>query len=238
MNATELLEYYQASQDTYRFLSQALFRELNQEAIDELAAQEWPRETGNEHLDLGYTYLRRYFHFSAGDRRTQLACEYARIFLAAGIYGKDTYVAVPNESVFTSPEKQVMQEARDEVVRIFAEDGFKVDPNLHEPEDHLSFELEYLAHMSERGAQLLQEGDMAGVKRNLKRQGIFIRDHLLNWLPALAKCAREYAKLAFYLGLLEVAIGSLEQSWDYLREAYETDTEELARWESEPEQAA
>ncbi|MGN0077663.1 MAG: molecular chaperone [Coriobacteriales bacterium] len=241
MNATELLEYYQASTDTYRFLSQALFRELNQEAIDELAAQEWPRSTGNGTLDAGYAHLRRFFHFSQGDRRTQLACEYARIFLAAGIYGKEAYVAVPYESVFTSPEKQVMQESRDEVVRVFREDGFEVDPLLHEPEDHLSFELEYLAHMSERGARLLQAGDIAAVRRNLKRQGVFIKDHLLNWLPALLGCARSYATLSFYLGLLEVVIGSLEQSWEYLGAAYETPAEELAAWSEEDsccEQAA
>ena len=233
MNATELLDYYRASQDTYRFLSQALFKELNEEAIAALAEQDWPRETGNPHLDLGYAYLRRYFHFSAGDRRTQLACEYARVFLAAGIYGKNKSVAVPNESVFTSPEGQIMQESRDQVLRIFAEDGFKVDPNLHEPEDHLSFELEYLAHMSERGAQLLLDADIAGVKRNLKRQGSFIKEHLLNWLPKLTSCARTYAKLSFYLGLLEVATGSLEQSWDYLKEAYESSSEDLLRWEPE-----
>lgn len=233
MNASELLEYYQASEDTYKFLSQALYRELNQEAIDHLAAQEWPRETGNAHLDLGYTYLRRYFHFSAGDRRTQLACEYARIFLATGVYGKDNYVAVPNESVFTSPEKQIMQESRDQVVRIFKEDGFQVDPSLHEPEDHLAFELEYLSHMSTRGAAALLDGDIATVKRNLKRQGVFIRDHLLNWLPQLTECARKYATLAFYLGLLEVAIGSLEQSWEYLGAAYESSSEELTQWEQQ-----
>ena len=33
----------------------------------------------------------------------------------------------------------------DDVVARFLEDGFQVNPDLHEPEDHLAFELEYLA---------------------------------------------------------------------------------------------
>lgn len=83
---TELLDFFAESAETYRFLSQVFFKELNLEAIEELAVADYPSDTGNAHLDEGYRLVRRYFSFSATDRRTQLACEYARVFLAAGVF--------------------------------------------------------------------------------------------------------------------------------------------------------
>ncbi len=214
----EIIDYLADSADTYRFLSQMLFKELNDEAISAVAAIEFPEATGNAHLDEGYRLIRRYFKFSGSDRRTQLACEYARIFLAAGVYVKSDKTAIPYESVFTSPERIMMQASRDDVVRRFARDGFKVNPDLHEPEDHLSFELEYLAHMNDRAVALAEAGDAVGLRANFARQAAFIDEHILNWLPALTEAARGFAKLAFYPGMLLVAQGTAETCREALAE--------------------
>lgn len=217
----EILDFFDANTETYRFLSQMLIKELTQEAIDELVEAEWPADTGNAHLDHGYTLLRRYFTFSEGDRRSQLAVEYARIFLAAGVYAREEQTAVPYESVFTSEEHVVMGASRDDVVAWFAEDGFQVDPELHEPEDHLSFELEYLSVMNERAAALLRANDRGGLAENVRRQARFIDEHLLNWVGTLAEVAAGFAKTAFYVGMLEVAQGALEQTRALLGDLYE-----------------
>lgn len=214
----EIIDYLADSADTYRFLSQMLFKELNDEAISAVAAIEFPEATGNAHLDEGYRLIRRYFKFSGSDRRTQLACEYARIFLAAGVYVKSDKTAIPYESVFTSPERIMMQASRDDVVRRFARDGFKVNPDLHEPEDHLSFELEYLAHMNDRAVALAGAGDAVGLRANFARQAAFIDEHILNWLPALTEAACGFAKLAFYPGMLLVAQGTAETCREALAE--------------------
>lgn len=212
----EFSEYLQASEQTYTFLSQMLFRELNEDAIAALKAQEWPRETGNATLDRGYAQVRRFFNFASADMRTQLAVEYARVFLAAGVFSREKMTAVPYESVFTSEEHLVMGESRDDVVRRFAADGFKVNPDLHEPEDHLSFELEYVSHMSARALELLAVGDFEALAANVARQVEFIDAHLLNWVGDLYETAREYAKTTFYTGMLLVAMGAAEQSRDLL----------------------
>ena len=212
----EFTEYLQASEQTYRFLSQMLFRELNEDAIAALKVQEWPRETGNATLDRGYAQVRRFFNFASTDIRTQLAVEYARVFLAAGVFSREKMTAVPYESVFTSEEHLVMGESRDDVVRRFLADGFKVNPDLHEPEDHLSFELEYISHMSGRALELLGAGDLEALVANIARQVEFIDAHLLNWVGDLYETAREYAKTTFYTGMLLVAMGAAEQSRDLL----------------------
>lgn len=214
----ELTDYLQASQTTYRFLSQMLFRELNAEAIEALREQEWPRDTGNESLDRGYAQIRRFFSFASTDVRSQLAVEYARVFLATGVFSQDVATAVPYESVFTSEGHLMMQESRDDVVRRYAADGFAVNPELHEPEDHLSFELEYLAHMSGRALEALEHDELAAVRTNLERQREFIDAHLLNWVGDLHRVAGEYAKTTFYTGMLLVAQGALEQSRELIGE--------------------
>lgn len=218
MTKAEFAEYLQASEQTYRFLSQMLFRELNEGAIAALKAQEWPRETGNETLDRGYAQVRRFFNFASSDIRTQLAVEYARVFLAAGVFGSDKLTAVPYESVFTSEEHLMMQASRDDVVRRFLADGFKVNPDLHEPEDHLSFELEYVSHMCAKAAEALEAGEADALAANVARQVEFIDAHLLNWLGDLYETAREYAKTTFYTGMLLVAMGAAEQSREVLCE--------------------
>ena len=224
----EIIDYVKDSAETYRFLSHMVFKELDAATIEAVAAIEFPTETGNEHLDEGYRLIRRYFNFSASDRRTQLACEYARIFLAAGVYVKSDKTAIPYESVFTSPERIMMQASRDDVVRRFARDGFKVNPALHEPEDHLAFELEYLAHMNDRAAVLAEAGDAVGLRANFARQGGFIEPHILNWLPALTTAARGFAKLAFYPGMLLVAQGTAETCRETLTELADELTGEQA----------
>ena len=150
---TELLDFFAESAETYRFLSQVFFKELNLEAIEELAVADYPSDTGNAHLDEGYRLVRRYFSFSATDRRTQLACEYARVFLAAGVFTKERQTAVPYESVFTGEERIMMGDARDDVVARFLEPVQVID--LHGGRPH-AFELEYLVNMNERALEWAQ----------------------------------------------------------------------------------
>lgn len=212
----EMLEFLDANVDTFTFLSQVFYKELTEEAIAELAEGQWPENTGNEALDRGYNLLRRYFKFSAGDRRSQLAVEYARIFLAAGVFSQERRSAVPYESVFTSEEHVMMGGTRDDLIDWFIQDGFKVNPDLHEPEDHISFELEYLAHMNAKAAALIRDGRNLDAIKNVKRQRRFIEQHLLNWIGQLQEAAEEYAKTTFYTGMLKVCQGALEQACDAL----------------------
>ena len=230
----EFTGYLAASEQTYTFLSQMLFRELNEEAIEVLKGQEWPQGTSNETLDRGYAQVRRFFNFAFTDIRTQLAVEYARVFLAAGVFGSDKMTAVPYESVFTSENHLMMQASRDDVVRCFAADGFKVNPDLHEPEDHLTFELEYVAHMSRKAAELVEAGNAEALAANVARQVEFIDAHLLNWVGNLYETAHEYAKTTFYTGMLLVVLGAAEQSRDLLAEV----SEQLKAGTGLPDEAA
>ena len=141
----------------------------------------------------------------------------------SSVYTQEKRSAVPYESVFTSIEHVVMGDSRDDVIDWFIQDGFKVNPDLHEPEDHISFELEYLAHMNAKAAALVRAGNNMDAIKNVKRQRKFIEKHLLNWVGQLHDVAQDYAKTTFYTGMLLVCQGALEQA----REALITVSEEL-----------
>lgn len=68
-----------------------------------------PRKSGDPRSDAGYAALTRWKTAPGSDPLTELAVDYARVFLGAGVAGKDA--AYPYESVYTSPQGLVMQQA-------------------------------------------------------------------------------------------------------------------------------
>jgi TorA maturation chaperone TorD len=235
-------------QQMFLFFSQVFFKELSRELIEHLSVADFAVITENERLNKGHQLLQRYFTFSGSDRRTELACEYARIFLAAGVYTETRDVAVPYESVFTSEEQLMMQDARDDVCRWYLREGFMVSPDVHEPEDHLALELEFMAKLCDTALRLLEKGEGEGdVRRgaprdawgarddcsdlvaNLENQRAFINAHLLNWLPRLRKAAERYAELTFYIGMLLITEGYLQEDLMLLDELERSITKAPAR---------
>ncbi|MDR0500274.1 MAG: molecular chaperone TorD family protein [Coriobacteriales bacterium] len=196
----------------YRFFSHALLYELSENAILMLKSDSRLQEASeNENIKRGNQLLKRYFAFHATDCRTELACDYARIFLAAGVYTETREIAVPYESVFTSTERLMMQDARDQVRDIFLREGFRLNPSLHEPEDHIGFLLEFLAESSKKTLHALESNDYHHARALIERQAGFIEGHLLNWLPDLCEAVERYAQTTFYLGMLYLLRGYLEE---------------------------
>lgn len=205
--------------ETCFFLSSLFLNELTEEALSTLSEADLASNTGNPRIDEGYSLIRRYLSFPESDRRTALACEYARIFLAAGVYSQDKATAVPYESVFTSEDGIVMQESRDQVVALYRQHGFAVDPKLHEPEDHIGYELEFLGMLAHQGTLGGVDQTDEALKENLLAQKTFIDEHILNWLPKLANVANDYATNTFYPGIFLVALGILEEAHSFLEQA-------------------
>ncbi|MDR1082682.1 MAG: molecular chaperone TorD family protein [Coriobacteriales bacterium] len=214
-------EFMADRESMYSFLAKVFFSELSDEAIKHLATVEVATEYGNPHIANGLRSIRNFFMLSKADRRVQLATEYARIFLAAGVYTQTRSVAVPYESVFTSEERLMFQDARDEVRATYQRCGFELDVELREPEDHLSFELEFLAHMARRSSDCIEQKRYEAFPLLIMEQKDFIEQHLLNWIPDLIQTAKRYAKNTFYPGMLLITWGYLEDDCEFLEELLE-----------------
>lgn len=201
-------EYYRGLADLYRFYGSALFRELTEEQISILAETEFPDDSADEGEAQGYRWMRTYLARRGSDPRTDLAVDYARVFLAAGTY--DGATAVPYESVYRSDSGILMQEPRDEVVLAYRAYGFAVEPDLQTPEDHAGFELEFMAILSDKIAGRLEAGEDPAA--DIAAQSAFIDEHILSWFPQLMERVDEWAELRFYPALMRIIVGTVREN--------------------------
>lgn len=194
----------------FRFYGNALLYELTEEQIGILAESDFSIQSERPEEARGYEWMRGYLARRGVDARRDLAVDYARIFLAAGIFEGDT--AVPYESVYLSEAKILMQEPRDEVVAVYRSCGFAVRDDLNVPEDHAGFELEFVALLCDRIADLKTAGEDAYGDLTVLRD--FANAHLLSWLPLLQDRVDEYAEHRFYPALMRIIIGTIEEMRD------------------------
>lgn len=239
--AVELRAFFENAAAFYALLSSIFYLELTEEQIDGLAESGFAFPDDGSEMGDACASMRRYLARRGPDARQDLAVDYARVFLAAGVYEGET--AVPYESVYTSPEGILMQDSRDEVVREYRRWGLAIPRDLNVPEDHLAFELEFMGHLSERiAAGLGAEGALAGavgqaVERSpkvgedvsaddahdarvmMEAQAVFIDEHLLNWVPRLLERVRKFARTPFYPAITQIALSYIGENRAVLKEA-------------------
>lgn len=148
------------------------------------------------------------------DLLTDLAVDYARVFLGAGI--PDGKAAYPFESVYTSPERLIMQDARDEVLSIYRAHGVGKSEAWGEPEDHLALELELMGYLCHKGAEVARSGEKNVLLALVRDQLDFVRGHLLRWVPTFCRDVEHYAETNFYRAVAKMTCGFLEADESFL----------------------
>lgn len=143
-----------------------------------------------------------------------MACDYAHTFLAAGNY--ETFAATPFESVFTSELGLMMQEARDGVYKMYCEQHIQPQADLHVPEDHVSFEFEFLATVIERTNAALLASDFDRARDLAQTVSDFHAQHQLNWVDDLCDAVLDVAETRFYRGVSKVTRGFVHIETDVI----------------------
>lgn len=184
----------------YSLLSRLYRVEADASLLEKLKGLSFPN-AANKTLAEGYAMLRAYLDNCNEEALDDLAVDYATVFLAAG--SADGQAAIPCESIYTSPKKIFMQEAWEDVCRIYAENGLtKSTQHSDLMEDHLALELEYMAVL---------------VKRfDPKAEQEFIENHLLNWLPNFVADIDKYADHDFYKAVGRITLGFLQMELELL----------------------
>lgn len=121
------------------------------------------------------------------------------------------------ESVYTSEEGLLMQDARDDVRAQYRACGFTLDEGLSLPEDHLSFELEFMALLCEREASCEDALDAQELDKTRAAEQRFLGEHLLVWTPDFCRNLHERARCGLYRGLAS----SLSQFLSLEREEFD-----------------
>ena len=182
----------------YRFLSRLYLLEVDETLWNAMQNMTFPVDAAEGDMKAGFELMRGYLDANAkGDLAAvldDLAVDYARIFLSAGVaQGKSAF---PYESVYTSRKHLVMQDSRMDVVELYAKRGVAPSKdNYHVPEDHLGYLCEYMAILIDEGAA--------------DEQKAFLKNHLLNWVSAFTVDMGKYAATDFYGGLAKLTRGFL-----------------------------
>lgn len=208
---------------TYQFLSRLFRSEVDQELYDTLVAMRFPANTGNDLVDEGYRMICTYLSQADGTVLTELAVDFVRAFIGSGNDGYSA--AYPFESVYTSPKRLMMQEARDEVLAVYRSEGLDKLPSWKESEDHIALELEFMAVLGDRIVTAAEAADEAEVERLLSTQRNFLEDHLASWAPLMTADLRRFAQCGLYQGLASLTDGFLQVEEEFFDEIFETEGE-------------
>ncbi|QAR32630.1 hypothetical protein EP073_04165 [Geovibrio thiophilus] len=194
-------------ENMYLFLTNLYKTEVTESFYKIIRDLDFSAEPRNELSD-GYEKILSFCRAERHDPITDLAVDYARIFLGAGSVETEKS-AFPYESVYTSEKRLIMQEARDEVLALYRKYGLGVSSKYSIPEDHLALELEFMAHLCGLVRQAAENGKMDEAVRHLGEQREFHEKHLMRWVPDFCKDINKVASTAFYQGVAELTVSFL-----------------------------
>lgn len=132
-----------------------------------------------------------------------------------------------SESVYLSDNHVIMQEQRDQVVDVYRIYKLAVDKDSFDwPEDHISMEMMFMAHLCKIEADLCRcaldqgssEWESASVRADAVRKAekAFFADHIDRWVPLLADELSKKAKTLFYKGVAEYLEAFVSGEREYL----------------------
>jgi len=215
MNETHEFTALTSNRETmYRFLSRIYRIEVDAPLLQYLPEMGFPTECDDPELGEGYSMMTACLRDLGSDALTDLAVDYARIFLGAGVF--EGVVASPYESVYTSEERLIMQESRDKVASVYKDNELKLKNTIDIPEDHIALELEFMAHLCREAMKL--DGDRERVLRLLAEQKDFIERHIMNWVPAFCADIEKCASTDFYRAVAKITRGFINIDLEILED--------------------
>lgn len=192
----------------YELLGRLFQREVDVELLQSLCEGRYPAHTGNDHLDEGYRGLVVFLNHRGERTGTELNVDYLHVFI--GNTQDASHVAYPYESVYTSPDHLLMQDARDAVLAAYRSEMITLVNEHNEPEDHMGFELAFCAVLLRRAVEALTAGNTARAIELVEKERAFVRDHLGVWAPEFAADVKRIAQTGFYRALADILLGYLE----------------------------
>ena len=190
----------------YDLLAAIYFRPLTAEQIDNIAGIDWSEYADlNELFADGVNDVSRYLRKRNSGTRQELAVDFTSAF--AGTQSWKGRYAVPYESVHTSEEGLMFQEAYHEVFQLYKANRVAKAEGYDFPHDHLSVMCEFLVVLSERIAAVLEAGGDAEALAQVRVSRAFLADHILSWFDTFQDLALLLLQTRFYRGILKISKG-------------------------------
>lgn len=204
----ELTSILESRSAMYRVLGRLFQSEVTPELLPDLKTLQFPEATDNALMNEAGRRLNTFVAELTEAGLDDLAADYARTFLSAGV--ADGPSAFPFESVYTSREHLIMQDAYEAVLGLLRKHGMTpATPDLYA--DQIGIELEFMAFLAEKAVKALEAGEMAAAEKNLDEEKAFLEKHLLNWTGAFFDDVEKVARTDFYKALAAVTRFYLEE---------------------------
>ncbi len=108
----------------------------------------------------------------------KLKTEYTRLYVGPG-----RMVAYPWESTYNGKENLLFQESTLRVRQFYRKYGYLPQEYPHVADDHIALEMHFMSKLSQRALEAFQADNLQEACNMLKGQQMFMKYHLLNWLP-------------------------------------------------------
>jgi TorA-specific chaperone len=220
LSTKDLIKVHQFREMFYLFLSRSFSREVDKPFLQSLfdvsnSLQDSLKNIEESSLTRGRELLKTFCSEIRGaDEEVvlgDLARHYAFMFLGVG----PENVALC-ESAYRNERGLLFQNAYFDILEKYREVGLGKREDFPEPEDHLSLELAYMAHLGRRSISSIETGKEEEVDKYLQYQRNFLRDHLLPWIPLFARGLSEISPSTFYEALACLLKGYIKIDFEFL----------------------
>lgn len=131
--------------------------------------------------------------------------DYTRMFI-----GPNTLSAPPWESSYLNQERLLFQKETLEVRRKYLKYNFIPKNYPHEADDHIGLELDFMGRLCELANKRLKNMDTQGAIESLEDQRLFLKEHMLKWVPNFTQDINNSAETDFYKGMAKILKGYME----------------------------
>ena len=201
------LDYLHFRQNFLPFLQLLFFQPITTNTVTQL------KEAGNiaelAVMNLGGKYLQQFFAEVTEVQLQEQEAEFNRLFVGPG-----PILAPPWESVYSSREHLLFDEATFQVRELYHRFGKQFINENNEPDDHLVIELDFLHFLNNKG---LQEGDVTLVDCQLA----FLEEHLSRWVPRFCELILKHSDSLLYRGAALLLRDFVDEDLQSLREIKE-----------------
>ncbi|MEG0071042.1 MAG: molecular chaperone TorD family protein [Raoultibacter sp.] len=199
------LKSMETRKSIYTFLSAVYFNEVSLNFLERLRNQPVVLEG---FLDV---FVRSLKDADLEQIRTDLAAEYARVFL-----GMSRFPVSPYESVYTSDLHILMQDARDKVLKEYRTEGLAIKEGFNLPEDHISFEMDFMGYLCQKTIDSIKDGRKDDERNLLLRQRVFFFDHIQSWVPEFCVDVGKKVHTMFYQGVVQLTEAFVDSERGFL----------------------
>lgn len=213
---SEAIEVLRDQKVFFEMLASMYYAPLTQAQIDSIAQADfaYDADDATDLISQGFRQMKTYLARKSTDTRLELNMDYTGAFY--GVTEYEGNVATPYESIFRGKKKLLNQEPRKEVYTDYKKQALTLEDTFNTPEDHLSFELQFLGILADRTVQAFQKDDYLLAAETINTQKTFLEDHVMSWFEDFANQANKVLETDFYKGALKITQGFIELAHDSL----------------------